>query len=327
MAFEALTANREALDPALQELRPHPGQRTVARRLAQIVEGSTLLRTEAAAARQDAYTLRCIPQILGPALEALAGAATVIETELDSVTDNPLLLADEERVVHGGNFHGQAVAMALDHAKLALVEIGVAAERRIARLLDASLNAGLPPFLIRGVPGIDSGLMGLQYCASSMAADNAVLAAPASVRSVPTNANNQDVVSMGMVAARQAAQVLDNVERMIAIEILCAAQGLDLRGAARAGAGTRAAHQAVREHSPELREDRPLRADLEAVSALIRDGSLERAADGPRRPHAGSTRPLTIRRSISRSPPPAKLGPGAVTHRTGGVKRRSRRSP
>src|SRR5262249_38610519 len=156
--------------------------------------------------------LRCIPQVLGAVEDMLGFAATVIETELNSVTDNPLFLVDEGRVVHGGNFHGQPVAMALDQLKTAIVEVGVMSERRVARVLDATLSRGLPPFLIRDGAGLRSGFMGLQYCASSMAADNAVLAAPASVRSIPTNANNQDVVSMGMVAARQAAQVIDNVQ-------------------------------------------------------------------------------------------------------------------
>src|SRR5262249_13856522 len=146
-------------------------------------------------------------------------------------------------------FHGQPVAVALDQFKAAMVELGVMSERRLARLLDGTLNAGLPPFLIRDGAGLRNGFMGLQYCASSMTADNAVLAAPASVHSVPTNANNQDVVSMGMVAARQAHQVLDNVARLVAIELLCAAQAVDLRGPEHAGAGTRAAHTRIREHA------------------------------------------------------------------------------
>jgi histidine ammonia-lyase len=280
MVFEALAGNLEAYDPALQQTRPHPGQRQVAERIAQLVTGSALVRNpETSAGMQDAYTLRCIPQVLGTVLDTLQAAGTVIETELNSVTDNPLFLVEERRVVHGGNFHGQPVAVALDQLKLGIVELGVMSERRIARLLDATLNRGLPPFLIRDGAGLRSGFMGLQYCASSMAADNAVLAAPASVRSVPTNANNQDVVSMGMVAARQARQVLDNVQRTVAIELLCAAQALDLRGAAHAGAGTRAAHALIRAHAAPLIEDRPLADDVEAVSRLIDEESLVQAAD------------------------------------------------
>jgi histidine ammonia-lyase len=280
MILEALRGNLEAFDPAFQKARPHPGQRAVAERVAHIVAGSTLVRSgEAAAGSQDAYTLRCIPQVLGAVLDTLRSVSAVVDIEINSVIDNPLFLVDEERVVHGGNFHGQPVAMALDHLKTAMVEVGVMVERRIARVLDPTLNAGLPPFLIRDGAGLRSGFMGLQYCASSMAADNAVLAAPASVHSVPTNANNQDVVSMGMVAARQARHVLDNVERMVAIELLCAAQALDLRGAAHAGSGTRAAHALIRTHTAPLIEDRPLQDDVATVCQLIDDGTLPPAVD------------------------------------------------
>ncbi|MBI1817499.1 MAG: aromatic amino acid lyase [Deltaproteobacteria bacterium] len=275
MIFDALRGNLEAFAPELQRTRPHHGQRMVAERITHFLRDSALVRgRESAAERQDAYSLRCIPQVLGPVVDAIESTAAVLEIELNSVSDNPLFLVDEGRVVHGGNFHGQPVAMALDQLKVAMVELGVMAERRIARVLDVSLNAGLPPFLIRNGAGLQSGFMGLQYCASSMAADNAVLAAPASVHSVPTNANNQDVVSMGMVVARQAARVIDNVERMIAIELLCAAQALDIRGPVHAGAGTRSAHALIRDHVAPLIEDRPISEDVDAVCALIDGGGL-----------------------------------------------------
>jgi histidine ammonia-lyase len=275
MLFEALHGHVEALAAELHAARPHPGQAAVARRLRGLMRGSSLVREqEPVAGAQDAYTLRCIPQILGPSLDAVESAAGVVETEIDSISDNPLFLVEERRVIHGGNFHGQAVALALDQLKTAIVEVGVASERRIARVLDEKLSRGLPPFLVCGDAGLNSGFMGLQYCASSMAADNAVLAAPASVRSVSTNASNQDVVSMGMVAARQAAQVIDNVERMLAIEILSAAQALDLRGAGQAGSGTGAAHALVRRHVEPLADDRVLADDVEAVRKLIEEGAL-----------------------------------------------------
>lgn len=278
MVFEALRGNLEALSPELHAVRPHPGQRAVAERVSKLLAGSSLARGEkATASGQDAYTLRCIPQVLGAVVDAVEHAAAVVQIEIDSVTDNPLFLVDEERVVHGGNFHGQPVAMAIDQLKIAIVELGVMCERRIARVLDASLNDGLPPFLVRGQAGLHSGFMGLQYCASSMAADNAVLASPASVHSVPTNANNQDVVSMGMVAARQAARVLENVERMVAIELLCGAQALDLRGIDLAAAGTRAAHALVRGKSAPLLEDRPLGEEVEALCGVIRSGAFQPA--------------------------------------------------
>lgn len=277
MLFEALGGHREALDPALHAARPHAGQREVAHRLSSLTRDSRLVRAaEPAADRQDPYTLRCIAQVIGPVLETLDAAATVVEIELNAVSDNPLFLVEERRVLHGGNFHGQPVAMALDQLKTGLIELGVMAERRIARVLDATLNGGLPPFLIRGDAGLHSGFMGLQYCATTMAAENALLAAPASVASIPTNANNQDVVSMGMLAARHAARVLDNVQRIISIELLCAAQALDLRGVDRAGSGTRAGHALVREHALPLVEDRTLAEDLEGVSGAIGAGAFDR---------------------------------------------------
>jgi histidine ammonia-lyase len=275
MGLDALQAHREVVDHALQMIRPHAGQRAVADRLRLLLEGSTLVRNGDAAGSQDAYTLRCVPQILGPVVETLSVCTAVIETELDAVSDNPLFLPDEGRVVHGGNFHGQVVAMALDQLKAAMVEAGVLSERRLARLLDAKLNAGLPPFLVHDDAGRRSGFMGLQYCASSMAADNAVLAAPASIHSVPTNANNQDVVGMGMVAARQTRQVIDNVMRMVAIELVCTAQALDLRGAHHAGRGTRGAHRCIRRHCAPLTEDRPLQPEVAAVCRSIESGELE----------------------------------------------------
>ena len=274
MVLEALCGKSEAFDDAFQRLRPHAGQGKVAALLASMTRGSRLLDAESPAGAQDAYTLRCIPQVLGAVEDSLEAARTVIEIELGSVSDNPLFLVDEDRVVHGGNFHGQPVAMALDQIKIAMVELGVMSERRLARLLDPQLNRGLPAFLA-GEDDSASGFMGLQFCASSMAADNAVLAAPASVHSVPTNANNQDVVSMGMVAARQAARVFDNVERMVAIELLCGAQALELRGRANAGVGTQAALSSIRERVSPLREDRPLRGDVETICELIEGGALE----------------------------------------------------
>lgn len=279
MLFEALAGHRETLDPALYATRPHAGQGAVADRLTQLTRGSTLVRSDVSAAgRQDPYTLRCIAQVIGPALDAVEAVAAVVETELNAVSDNPLFLADEGRVVHGGNFHGQPVAMALDQLKIGLIELGVMGERRIARVLDAALSGGLPPFLIRGDAGLHSGFMGLQYCATTLAAENAQLASPASVASIPTNANNQDVVSMGMLAARHAARVLDNVRRMIAIELLCAAQALELRGIEKSGAGTRAAHQLLRAHVAPLTEDRPLAPDVERVVGLIEAGELAEEA-------------------------------------------------
>jgi histidine ammonia-lyase len=202
---------------------------------------------------QDAYTLRCVPQVLGAVRATVAHVRGVVETEVNAVTDNPTFLAEEDAVLHAGNFHGQPIALAVDHLKVALAEIASSpsAARPSAR---PALNGGLPPFLIRDRPGVRSGLMGLQYCASSTVADNAVLAHPASLGSVPTNANNQDVVGMGTVAVRQARRLADNVRRVLAIELLAAAEAADLVGTDGLAPGTGTLHassaRACRRSSP-----------------------------------------------------------------------------
>jgi histidine ammonia-lyase len=219
---------------------------------------------------QDAYTLRCVPQVLGAVRATVAHVREVVAIELNAVTDNPTFFPAEEVVLHAGNFHGQPVALAVDHLKVALAEVALFSERRLARLLDPALSGGLPPFLIRDRAGVRSGLMGLQYCASATVADNAVLAHPASLGSVPTNANNQDVVGMGTVGVRQARRLLENARRVVAIELLAAAEAVDLVGAEGLGASTRALHARVRELVPPLLEDRPLGEDVERlVGALV----------------------------------------------------------
>ncbi|HVM97606.1 MAG TPA: aromatic amino acid ammonia-lyase [Candidatus Acidoferrales bacterium] len=282
MSLEALRAHPEGLDESLHRLRGQSGQQLVAARLRMLVRDSQLLRRrESVADRQDAYTVRCVPQIVGPVVDTLHEVRRIVENEINAATDNPLFIVEEQRVVHGGNFHGQPVALALDHLKTAVIELGVICERRIARLLDSNLSGGLPPFLIDGGSahaGLRSGFMGLQYCANTLAADNAVLAAPSSVRSIPTNANNQDVVSMGVLAARHAGQVTTNVEQLVAIELLCSAQALELRGG-KAGSASRRAVDAIRKRVAALTEDRPLTNDVEAACQLIRSGALVEEVD------------------------------------------------
>jgi histidine ammonia-lyase len=274
LVFDVLGGNPEAFDARLHATRPHPGQQASAARVARLLAGSARLQDSPAraAARlplQDAYTLRCLPQVLGAVRATVAHVRGVIETELNAVTDNPLFFPEADAVVHGGNFHGQPVALAVDHLKVALAEVALFSERRLARLLDPATNAGLPPFLIATRAGVRSGLMGLQYCASSTVADNAVLAHPASLGSVPTNANNQDVVGMGGVAVRQALRLLDNVRRVVAIELLAAAEGADLVGPASLGRGTRAVYEGVRRVVAPLVEDRPLGDDVEGLVLVL----------------------------------------------------------
>ena len=272
LVLEALGANPEALDARVHAARPHAGQVAAAAHLRTLLAGSRRLRDASARGGrpvQDAYTVRCVPQVLGAVRDTLAHVRQVVGVELNAVTDNPTFFPEEGAVLHAGNFHGQPIALAMDHLKVALAEVALFSERRLARLLDPAANGGLPPFLIRNDAGVRSGLMGLQYCASSTVAENGVLAHPASLGSVPTNANNQDVVGMGTVAVRQARRLLENGRRVVAIELLAAAEAVDLVGGDMLAAGTRAAHAAIRRLVAPLLEDRPLGHDVERLADAL----------------------------------------------------------
>jgi histidine ammonia-lyase len=278
LAIEVLGGSPEAFDPRVHAARPHAGQAASAARMRALLAGSARLRDGAARSAagngrlvpvQDAYTLRCVPQVLGAVRTTVAHVRAVVEVELGSVTDNPTFFPEDGAVLHAGNFHGQPLALAVDHLKVALAEVALFSERRLARLLDPATNGGLPPFLIRDGVGVRSGLMGLQYCASSTVADNAVLAHPTSLGSVPTNANNQDVVGMGGVAVRHARRLLENARRVVAIELIAAAEAVDLVGGEDLGAGSRAVHAAVRAVAPPLVTDRTLGADVERLAAAL----------------------------------------------------------
>jgi len=284
LVLEALGAHREAFDARVHAARPHAGQAATAAHLRALVEGSAQVGDAPVddgatngrrAPVQHAYTLRCIPQVLGAVRATVAHVRDVVAVEVNAVTDNPTFFPEEHAVLHAGNFHGQPVALAVDHLKVALAEVALFSERRLARLLDPATNGGLPPFLIRDRVGVRSGLMGLQYCASSTVADDAVLAHPTSLGSVPTNANNQDVVGMGSVGVRHARRLLENARRVVAIELLAAAEAVEVAGVARLGAGTARVHAAVRALVPPLLEDRPLGPDVERLAAAL--GTIARA--------------------------------------------------
>jgi histidine ammonia-lyase len=243
---------------------------------------------------QDPYSLRCVPQVHGAVRDALDHLGRVLAIEMNAATDNPLIFPDGGgvdastratgggRVISGGNFHGEPVALALDFAKLALAELGSISERRTALLLDPHLNGGLPAFL-GSMSGLESGLMLLQYTAAALASENKGLAHPASADSIPTSANQEDHVSMGPIAGRQARLVVEHVERILAIELVCAARALDLRlellpGTA-PGAGVVAAHAAIREVVQPWDGDREPGPDLEAVTRLVHEGRLSGLAE------------------------------------------------
>jgi histidine ammonia-lyase len=288
MSVEATLGTDVAYAAAYQQARPHPGQARVAAEMRHLLRDSGLMRSHHGDAHkvQDPYSLRCVPQVHGAVADALGYARRVLEVEVNSATDNPLVFPDGSdahpgalgtaggRVVSGGNFHGQPVALALDLVAVALTQLGSISERRVALLIDGAMS-GLPPFLVEEA-GLNSGMMLFQYTAAALASENKVLAHPASVDSIPTGANQEDHVSMGPIAARQARAVLENVERIVGLELLCAAQGLDFRLASGAapGAGVAEAHARVRARVEHLGHDRDPGPDVEAAHALVRSGAL-----------------------------------------------------
>jgi len=276
LSMEALQGVIDALDEKIHKARPHAGQITTAKNIRELLAGSKLVRTgrEAVASGEwphDAYSLRCTPQVLGAARDAIAYARRVVETEINSATDNPLVFPDEDVCLSGGNFHGQPISLAMDVLGVALAMVGNISERRIARMLDEKLSNGLPAFLVppRAERGLNSGFMTVQYTAAALASENKILAHPACVDSIPTSANFEDFVSMGTTAAQKTAKILENTEYIIAIELLCAAQAVDIRGAEKLGKGTRKAYLTIRKAVSMLTEDKVLSGDIEKVKGLL----------------------------------------------------------
>jgi len=278
LTLEALMGISDAFDQKIHRVRPHHGQTVCAQNLRSLLEGSKLVTPGNKAAEkglhpQDPYSLRCIPQVLGPVRDAITYAKKVTETEINSATDNPLVFTEDNTCLSGGNFHGQPIAIAMDLLALALTTVGNISERRTARLTDENLSRGLPPFLIpsKTQRGIQSGFMAIQYTAAALASENKTLSHPASVDSIPTSANFEDFVSMGPIAAHKTMEILRNVEQIVAIELLCAAQGVDLRkGATKLGKGTKAVYKLVRGRVPMLKEDRPLFKDVKEIVTLTK---------------------------------------------------------
>jgi histidine ammonia-lyase len=261
-------------------VRPHPGQVGVAKRLRMLLSESELLDT--AGQVQDAYSLRCTPQIIGPAWDILAFAKNVASRELNSATDNPLLFGEE--ALSGGNFHGQVIGLAADYLKIALANVGGLSERRTFRLSAEHTNAGLPPMLVAKAKdaGLHSGLMMLQYSAASLALENQSLATPDSIHSLPTSAGQEDLNANSTTAGRHLLSVIFNLNRIIALELITASQALDLRlqlmPRAKPGVGTAAVHQAIRKHVPFYTEDHPMEAEIEILARLVTSGTLIRTA-------------------------------------------------
>ncbi len=278
MSVEALKGSHRPFHPAVSRLRPHPGAAVVAGNLRRLLLGSDIQRSHVDCDKvQDAYSLRAAPQVHGASRDALEHVRSVLGIELDSVTDNPLVLDQEDEVISAGNFHGQPLALAADYAAIALAELADISERRIEQMLNPALS-GLPAFLAEQ-GGLHSGLMVSQYTAASLVSENKVLAHPASVDSIPTSANQEDHVSMGTWACRKARTVAHNVRWVLGIELLSAAQALDFHRPLRPGRGVAAAHRHLRTLVPHLDRDRLLRPDLDLVCAAVHDGSLVAAVE------------------------------------------------
>ena len=279
LSLEALQGSRTSFMPQIHALRPLPGQRDSAANVVRLLEGSAINESHRWCDKvQDAYSLRCAPQVHGAARDLLEYAERTVAVELNAATDNPLVLVDEELLVSNGNFHGQPLAFALDTLTMAVAELASISERRTERLVNPSLSGGLPAFLTED-GGLNSGFMLPQYVAASLVSENKVLAHPASVDSIPTSGGHEDHVSMGNASALEAWQALANSEWTLAIELLAAAQGVEFLAPLEPGRGAAAARAFLRTLSPRLVDDRPLAGDIDAVAAAIRSGALVAAVE------------------------------------------------
>ncbi|MCG8632223.1 MAG: histidine ammonia-lyase [Desulfobacterales bacterium] len=278
MSLETLMGTRSAFDPRIHRARPHTGQMKAAQNMLKMTENSEIISSHQDCSRvQDAYTLRCSPQVHGASWDAFGYVDRVIRVEMNASTENPLIFPESGEFLSGGNFHGQPLALACDFLGIAIAELANISERRIERLVNPQLS-GLPAFLVED-GGLNSGFMIAQYAAASLVSENKVIAHPASVDSIPTSANKEDHVSMGAVAARKCRDIVENVEEVIAIELLCAAQGIDLFTNLKAGNGTIAAYETIRGEVDYMKEDRFLSADIAKVKALLRSGEIVKAVE------------------------------------------------
>ena len=277
LSMESENGVIDAMDERIHSIRLQPGQMTTAENMRRLLEGSRYITHQGEKRVQDAYVFRCIPQIHGASRDSIEYVKGVITREINAVTDNPIVFAESYESVSGGNFHGQYMAMSLDFLGIALAELANVSERRIERLINPALS-GLPAFLVKN-GGLNSGMMIVQYTAAALVSENKVLAHPACVDSIPSSANQEDHVSMGMTSARKAREILNNTIDVLAIELMCAAQAVEFQGSSGLSPATAAAYNKVREHVPPLEHDRILYTDINICSKLIRDGSILRAVE------------------------------------------------
>src|SRR5260370_31391628 len=279
MSLEALRGTPVAFDERIHAARPHPGQIEVARQLRELLRNSEIrashLQNDPRV--QDAYCLRCMPQVHGAVRGALRHAREIVETETGSATDNPLVFSETGEVLSGGNFHGAPLALSFDYAAIALTDLMSINERRIDRLVNPDANEDLPPFLTSH-PGAASGFMMMQIVAASLLNEARVLAHPASIDNVPTDGGKEDHVSMGMTAATKLRSIVDLAEMITAIELITAAEGLEYRAPLQPGRGVRQAYDIVRKHVPRLTKDRAMSTEIEKIAAAIRDDEFDNVA-------------------------------------------------
>jgi histidine ammonia-lyase len=281
LAVEGLLGSSKPFQPQIHQLRPHPGQIESAANIARMLDGSSIVASHAddlVHAVQDAYSLRCAPQVHGASRDSMSHARTVFERELGSVVDNPIVFADDGTFVSGGNFHGQPLAVVLDFLAIAVTELGSISERRTDRILDPDRSSGLPPFLATN-PGVNSGYMLAQYTAAALVAENRVLSHPASVESIPTSGLQEDHVSMGWGAARKLHQILDNTANVLAVEIMCAVTAIEYRRPLQPAPLTAAVCAMVRDTVAPLGDDRPIGVDIEAIAGIVNSGGLDDVLD------------------------------------------------
>jgi histidine ammonia-lyase len=279
LTLEALQGSRTSFTPAVHRSRPLKGQGEAAANVWRLLDGSAIIESHRWCDKvQDAYALRCAPQVHGASRDLLDYVEATVTVELNAATDNPLVLLDEGEIVSAGNFHGQPLAFALDALAMAVAELASISERRTERLVNPTLSEGLPPFLVEE-GGLNSGFMIPQYVAAALVSENKVLAHPASVDSIPTSAGQEDHVSMGNAAGLKALRVLDNAERALAIELLAGTQAIEFLAPLQPGEGVRAVHDLVRTLSERVVEDRSLSADIERVADAIRAGTVLAAAE------------------------------------------------
>jgi len=279
MTLEALLGTLTAFDDRIQTIRNHPGQLEVARNFRQVLAKSAVVESHRFSDHkiQDAYSLRCIPQVHGAIRDALRHIREVFEREMNGVTDNPLIFADTDEVLSGGNFHGQPVAMAADYLAIIMAELADLSERRIEHMMDHTVSE-LPAFLVEE-GGLNSGFMIAHVTAAALVSENKVLAHPSSVDSIPTSANKEDHVSMGTFAARKAAEIIGNAEQVLAVELLAAAQALELRHPLKPAAATSAVLSELRRKVPKWEADRLMHKDMELAVDMIRSGQIQKAAE------------------------------------------------